>query len=220
MEIPEEYYGFIYKTTFPNGKIYIGQTTLRINKNYFGSGHIAILAIKKYGTENLKREIIKFVDSKNKLDVWEKILIKKHKSFDSLIGYNLDKGRIGQKIRNKQTLEKLSLAANKGWENNPDRRIVKEATKIRIKAAMAIRFSKPEECKRMSRDFSEESKEKLRKAQIKYCKENPDKIKHTEETKNKLREINLGNRWINNGTIQKLTKVSKLPKGFVFGRLK
>ena len=60
--VPEEYYGFIYKTVFPNGKIYIGQTTKRVDVNYLGTGGLFLRnAFKKYGKENCVREILRFL---------------------------------------------------------------------------------------------------------------------------------------------------------------
>lgn len=48
----------IYKTTNTiNGKIYVGLDT-KNNPNYLGSGKILKLAIKKYGKENFKKQII------------------------------------------------------------------------------------------------------------------------------------------------------------------
>ena len=39
--IPQEYYGFLFKTKFPDEKIYIGQTTKEVKISYFGSINIA-----------------------------------------------------------------------------------------------------------------------------------------------------------------------------------
>ena len=63
--------GYIYKTTnLINGKIYIGQHRVNndvIDKNYFGSGKLLLEAIKKYGKENFKCEIIEWCESEKSL---------------------------------------------------------------------------------------------------------------------------------------------------------
>ena len=57
--------GYIYKiTNLINGKIYIGKS-IRCDsyhlKTYFGSGIVINLAIKKYGKENFKKEILEMI---------------------------------------------------------------------------------------------------------------------------------------------------------------
>ena len=65
-------YGFIYITTnLINGKKYIGQHKGDGTDNYLGSGDRLIIAIKKYGKCNFKREILCFAESKEELDLLE-----------------------------------------------------------------------------------------------------------------------------------------------------
>ena len=75
-----------------------------------------------------------------------------------------------------------------------------------------------------TRKFSEETKKKMRKANI--GENNPMYGKHhSEETKRKMRESSKGKNkdriWINNGMINKFVKIEEgIPEGFVRGRLK
>lgn len=106
---PEFYYGFIFITYFPNGKIYVGQTEYRkVCDNYFGSGKDCIDAIKIFGKKNLKREILKFVFNKIQLDSWERIYIKKFNSTSKEIGYNIQKGGHGDGKHSEETKQKMS----------------------------------------------------------------------------------------------------------------
>ena len=65
--------GYIYKTTnLINGKIYIGQhKSSSFDTNYYGSGKLLIKALKKYGKENFKIELIEGCSLKV-------VLLKKH----------------------------------------------------------------------------------------------------------------------------------------------
>jgi group I intron endonuclease len=79
----------IYKTTnLVNGKIYIGQDC-KNNPNYYGSGSIIIKAIKKYGKENFKKEILDFCSSLVELNEKEKYWINKLDAKNKNIGYNI-----------------------------------------------------------------------------------------------------------------------------------
>lgn len=78
----------IYKTTFPNGKIYIGQDRYN-NPKYLGSGILCLKSIKKYGKDNCFKEILRFCKNQKQLDFFEEFYIKKFNSTNPEIGYNI-----------------------------------------------------------------------------------------------------------------------------------
>jgi len=99
----------IYKTTnLVNGKIYIGQD-FRNKQNYFGSGNCLHRAIRKYGLENFKKEILEYCKTKEQLNEQEIFWIKK---LNSKVpnGYNLTDGGGGSINPSKETRKKMSKA--------------------------------------------------------------------------------------------------------------
>ena len=90
----------IYIHTCPNGKLYIGMTSLSTyNRWRNGKGYKNCIlfnrAIKKYGWENIKHEVIYTgltLEEAQKLEIQ---LIKKNKSNQKKYGYNTENG--GQK---------------------------------------------------------------------------------------------------------------------------
>jgi len=82
----------VYKiTNLINSKIYVGYETHQ-NKYYYGSGHLIIKAIKTYGKENFKKEILEECKTKEELCDREKYWIEKLNCRNRKIGYNIHKG--------------------------------------------------------------------------------------------------------------------------------
>lgn len=99
-------YYFIYCTTnIISGKKYIGyHSSTNLNDGYFGSGTALKDAIKRYGKENFKREILEFLsENENHLDIEEKY-IRDYKTITPE-GYNISPrgglGLITPEIRDK-----------------------------------------------------------------------------------------------------------------------
>lgn len=85
----------VYKTTnLINGKIYVGKYEGN-RENYLGSGYILKKAIKKYGRENFKREIIERCNNTKELIEREKHWIKIFDCTNPKIGYNVAEGGNG-----------------------------------------------------------------------------------------------------------------------------
>lgn len=159
-----EYIGFIYKTTcLINGKIYIGRHEGREEDNYLGSGILFISALKKYGKENFKREILRFCYSEHELEIWEYFYIKVLKSQNHEIGYNIADGDVN---------------SSKG---NPARR---PEVRDKIRDAAKIRFCNPENNPMYKRHHSEETRKKIREKHL--------GIKWSDEQKKRMSEHRKG----------------------------
>ena len=86
---------YIYKITNNiNGKIYIGKHESE-RKNYWGSGTVLKLAIKKYGLQNFTKDIIEYCKNSKQLSIREIFWIKHYNSRNRLVGYNITKGGDG-----------------------------------------------------------------------------------------------------------------------------
>lgn len=86
-------YYTVYKVTNTiNGMYYIGiHQTENLNDDYMGSGHKLKKAFKKYGKENFHKEILYILDTKEKMSLYEKILVVP----DNELNYNLVPGGYG-----------------------------------------------------------------------------------------------------------------------------
>lgn len=125
--------GYIYMYTYPNGKVYIGQTTTSVEKRWqehvsnsksLRSKMICDAAIKKYGKENIKIDVLEEVEVDEtkptllveKLNQLEKKYISKYESTDIKKGYNIllggERRLLGQKILDEKWYE---LYEKQGW---------------------------------------------------------------------------------------------------------
>lgn len=154
----ENSYGFIYKTTnLINNKIYIGQRkrskSVYEDSIYLGSGNILTLAVKKYGRHNFKREILEETYSLQDANEKEIKWIARFNSTDPNIGYNLDTGGCGTAphLTQEEVRQKISnTLKSKGCRPS----------------AEAIEKSASNKRGRPQRPLTEETKEKLRQANL------------------------------------------------------
>jgi len=180
----------IYKTTcLINGKIYVGQD-FHNDLKYYGSGIYLKRAIKKYGKENFKKEIICECLSKEELNEKEKYWIK-ILNCKTPNGYNLtDGGNGGDTYTNNPNLEvikkKLKEIRNRPEELEKNRKPRSEESKRNMKLAQnrpevkekkIISNSKPEVLeehrkRQFGKPKSEETKMKMRKQKSEQHRKN------------------------------------------------
>ena len=207
-------HGYIYKTTnLINGKIYIGQKhSTKFDKHYYGSGKILKQAIKKYGKENFKIEILEESDNKD-LDDLEIKYIALYDSTNPNIGYNI---LIGGNVSNKsgknhpmygkhhteESRRKISINTSKA-QLGPHHHNHSEETKAKISKANKGRIISQDKRKNMSEGV---------------------KLSYNNGRKHPMlgKSNNPGTIWINNGIQNKRIYEEDLPNyfGYIKGRIK
>jgi len=167
-------YNFVYVTTnLINGKQYIGDhSTDNLEDGYLGSGKpYFINAIKKYGKENFKKEILNFFSSKKDAFDAQKELIEKYNTIAPR-GYNISSTG-GHGLSNVKLDENTKLKISKTLTGKK-RKPCSEETKKKI-SLKNLGKKRSEETKKLlseiqkgktyakGKKWSEESKEKIRK---------------------------------------------------------
>ena len=179
-------YGYIYKTTnLINDKYYIGKhKSESFDSSYYGSGIAFTRALKKYGKENFKREILAWCESKEELNEKEKYYIALLRSDKC---YNIANGGDGGDIWSTLTEEQKKQANEKRRYSLTH--LSPEATEARRYKAMMVWKGKhlPEEMKQkisqtlMGHKVSQETRDKISKIKKDFYQ--------TERGKNVLEKI-------------------------------
>jgi len=182
-------YHFVYLTiNLINNKKYIGKhSTDKIEDGYLGSGELLKKAIKKYGKENFKREILEFCNSHEEaLDIEREIGDKLDVS-NKYIFYNLKQCGEGGTFEFSEESRKLMSLSHIGKEPwNKNKKLSEEHCNnlsVTHKGHPNTNKGKkkPEWC---GREQTEQKRRKLREANIGK--------RHSPETIEKLRRINSG----------------------------
>lgn len=171
----------IYILLFPNSKVYIGQSKnveRRFKEYKNGNSQVIHRAIRKYGYDNVKREILVSCNKLNQkqLDFFEKFWIKVYNSTDNNYGYNISPGGNGN-----------PGLSGKNHPNFGKKLSIDTIEKIRLKSIG--RKHSIETCRKISkgnigRKMTEINKEILRKIHT-------NKIV-SQETREKIRRANIG----------------------------
>ncbi len=203
----------VYKHTAPNGKVYIGITSRTTKERWRNNGtgyhhneHWKN-AIKKYGWENIKHEIL-FTDlTKEQAEQKEIELIYLYKSNQREYGYNIATGgRVNRGFSlNEETKKKISITLKTYFANNKNVNYGKhlsEETKQKLR-----------ECN-LGKKLSEETKQKISKAN--KGKEKPSKFKEEvrkrEQAKvNNILQVDFDGNIINKfNSIQEANRITKV----------
>lgn len=103
----------VYEHVFPNGKKYIGITVQKVlnrwrnGKGYKANDHLKN-AIRKYGWEGARHNIVCSGLSRSAAELKEKELIAMHKTNDKRYGYNIQEGGQACEILSEETRKKIS----------------------------------------------------------------------------------------------------------------
>jgi group I intron endonuclease len=151
----------IYRTTnLINQKFYVGKDTHN-NPNYYGSGKRLKLAIKKYGIENFKKEVLEVCDTLELLNEREKFWIKELNAISE--GYNISLGGDGgDTISNNPRRDEISKKIS---ESNKGKFIGKtnsKETREKISNALKGRFV-GDKNPNYGKNHTDEVKDKIRK---------------------------------------------------------
>ena len=179
----------IYKTINSiDGKYYIGcHQTDNLNDGYLGSGKYLKKAIKKYGAENFRFEILHSVSSKEKMFELERSIVNEDFVKDPLT-YNLKIGGSGGNPG--------IVGAFKGKKHS-------EETKEKQRQASLKQVVSNETRKKLSMNNAMKNNPEIRKK----VSETMTGRTHSEEHRKKVAEANIGTILINNGFIAK--RISK-----------
>ena len=117
---------YVYQFIFPNGKQYIGMTTRTPNKRWAnGKGYenqVVGAAIKKYGWENVIKNILATVDTFEEACALEEKYILTNKTFVDENGYNVAQG--GETNARFYDIDKVKSL----WEENGNMDIIVQET--------------------------------------------------------------------------------------------
>ena len=195
----EKKYHYIYKTTnLKNGKYYIGMhSTNNLEDGYMGSGKRLRRSLIKYGKENFKSEILEFLPERKTLVEREKEIVNEELLKDTL-SMNLKQGGEGGTI-NDEHRKNLKIGASKYQKN---KWLIDSDYRDKIKKLLLDNIVKNNLL-----------------GKINY--NNFEGRKHTEDTKNKMRDVKIGmyvgeknpsygTCWITNGKENKKIKKEKI----------
>ncbi|MGE6347870.1 NUMOD3 domain-containing DNA-binding protein [Bacillus mycoides] len=168
----------IYKATnTANNKVYIGLTTSKLEQRKRQHKHSALtadsmctfhMAIRKYGWNNLKWEVVDMADEFEELCEKEKYWISHHNSYGNG-GYNEtkggDNGFLGR-IHSEETREKISKANKGKTASEETRKKMSETRKLITGEKHHLHGRTGEKCFNYGKRHSDDAKSKMSNAKL------------------------------------------------------
>ena len=156
---------YIYCHLFPNGKRYIGITSVSPERRW-GNGKnystcpLINRAILKYGWENVKHDIIDTVESKEEAETKEQYYISLFRSNESKYGYNV---LPGGNVANNPLTDEIRYKLGNGQRGKQRT----EKDKYKISAGVRETFSRPESNGHFGMNHTMETRLKMSVSQLK-----------------------------------------------------
>lgn len=158
----------VYMHTAPNGKVYVGITSMSLNRrwgygsNYYHNEYFS-RAIKKYGWDNFKHEVLFTGLTREEAEQKEQELISLYHANDSRHGYNLTSGGEKGKRHHPSSIQKMrekKIGKYDGEKNPRYGTHCSELTKQRIREAHKGKFAGKNN-PNYGKPMSEEQKKKI-----------------------------------------------------------
>lgn len=216
----------VYKHTTPNNKVYIGITKQSDVKRRWlgGSGYVNnehfYKAIKKYGWENIRHEIIAEALTEEEAQSMEMALIAKYHSNNKAFGYNKTSGGEAGKTYTEESKKNISNALKKVYLERPElKRFGSENPMFGKRGADNPNYGRKasaETCSKISakakeRVYTEEIRKKMSDSHKGTTKDAATKAKISESHKKPVRCIETGIIYPSIGEAQKaIPNCSKL----------
>jgi group I intron endonuclease len=214
---PEPKYYIYEVTNLVNGKTYIGQhITDNLEDGYLGSGKALKSAIKKYGRDNFKKEVLIFANGPTSLNFLERCMVPLWWA-ELPTNYNLVEGGGNGARMTAEARKKISIG-RKGKKFGPMPEAQRLAMSARMKGKQPPHLAKliKENHPRLGKSHTPESRAKMSASQTglkrprspEHCRKISEYMKGrfmSEETRRKIGKANKGNRL----TIEQLAKLSK-----------
>jgi hypothetical protein len=163
-----------------NSKIYVGKSS-NDRPTYYGSGRAIKAAIKKYGKNNFKKEIIDSAETLLELNEKEKYWILYHSSHNPKIGYNRSFGGDGNWEHLTPEAEQQRLCSQLKTFRSDEFKNKKRQNTTEYYSNPLHRKEQSERIKKSYLKLSDEEKQKIKERLIKGSQKRWSNIKNREE---------------------------------------